>query len=304
MSKKRFVKLSKEELRKRIVQYEMKEKKLKRYGLIGAIIGLIGLLISMAAESTSVVIFLILLLVGLGCFYLGVRLRRKSESLVQEQLNDFFEAELEKKFGPRMHTPEMGIDATFLEEINPVDLYWNRCLLLRSYEGNHHGVHFSAANVELYELRQITAEDSSQNATKTVFEGVILRCRDICDPSRNIALRRPWEDNHKSDLTDSAVFQQHFSARTVDGQPADDLVTPQLRELIRKLESLSDNYRVVALILHDGEATLALAGYSFADGLPSGGKSLQNLYEIRNRFTASLIPMCDLIDILSAEDTL
>ena len=86
MSKKGFVKLSEEELSKRIVQYEMKEKKLKRYGLISAIIGLIGLLITMAAESASVVIFLILLLVGLGCFYLFILLRRISKALVQDQL--------------------------------------------------------------------------------------------------------------------------------------------------------------------------------------------------------------------------
>ena len=70
-------------------------------------------------------------------------------------------------------------------------------------------------------------------------------------------------------------------------------------ELIRKLESLSNDYRVIALIFRDGEAILALAGwFSFADGLPSGGKSLQNLDGIRRRFTASLTPMGDLIDIL------
>lgn len=299
MSRKGFVKLSEEELHKQIAQYEKQEGNLKRYGLLGAIIGLIGLLICMALESGMVLIFLTILLVGGVCFYRGVRLRRKAESLVREQLDDFFESELEKTFGPRMDTPEMSINASFLEEIHPVDRHWTHRQVLRSYEGIHHEVHFSAANVELYKFNQCAEEDSSQAATETLFKGVVLRCKDICNPTWDIALRRPWEDNHKSDLTDSAGFQQHFSARTADDQPADNLVTPQLRELIRKLESLSNDYRVIALIFRDGEAILALAGwFSFAEGLPSGEKSLQNLDGIRRRFTASLTPMGNLIDIL------
>ena len=252
----------------------------------------------MAMESEMNLLFSVILLLGGGCFYLGVRLRRKAESLVREQLDDFFEAELEKTFGPRLHTPEMSINASFLKEIHPVDRHWTNCRVLRFFEGNYHGTHFSASNVELYELRQVHEEDRFQDATETVFEGVVLRCRNICDPALDIALRRPWKDHHKSDITDSAVFHQHFSACTADNQPADDLVTPQLRELIQKLESLSDNHRVNALIFRDGEAILALSGYTFSDGLPSKGKSLQNLYEIRIRFTASLTPMGNLIDIL------
>lgn len=299
MSRKGFVKLSEEELHKQIAQYEKQEGNLKRNGLLGAIIGLLGFLICMALGSGMVLIFLMIILVGGVCFYLGVRSRRKAESLVLEQMDDFFEAELEKTFGPRMDTPEMSINVPFLKEIHPVDRYWERCWMSRFFEGNHHGVHFSAANVELYKFNQCAEEDSTQAATETLFKGVVLRCKDICNPTWDIALRRPWEDNHKSDLTDSAVFQQHFSARTADNQPADNLVTPQLRELIRNLESLSNDYRVIALIFRDGEAILALAGwFSFAEGLPSGEKSLQNLDGIRRRFTASLTPMGNLIDIL------
>ena len=57
MKKKGFIKLSDEELRKRIARYEKQGTNLKRYGLLGAIIGLIGLLICMALESELVVIF-------------------------------------------------------------------------------------------------------------------------------------------------------------------------------------------------------------------------------------------------------
>ena len=308
MNKKGFIKLSDEELRKRIARYEKQRTNLKRYGLLGAIIGLIGVLICMALGSELVVIFVfMILLVGGVCYYMCAHLRWKAESLVREQLDDFFEAELEKTFGPRLHTPEMSINESFLKEIHPVDRHWTNCRVWRFYEGNYHGTHFSASNVELYELRQLAGEDDTRDATETVFEGVVLRCRNICDPALDIALRRPWTDSkksdspdsHTSDITDPAVFHQHFSARTADDQPADDWVTPGLRELIRKLESLSEKYTVNALIFRDGEVILALSGWhSFADSLPPKGKSLQNIPEIKMRFPASLTPMCDLIDTL------
>ena len=80
------------------------------------------------------------------------------------------------------------------------------------------------------------------------------------------------------------------SACTADDRPADYMVTPYLRELIRKMESLGNGYMVTAQIFRNGEAILAIAGYTFADGLPSGGDSLQNLHLIRRRFTVSLPP--------------
>ncbi|MBS7340405.1 MAG: hypothetical protein KIH00_09195 [Lachnospiraceae bacterium] len=60
-------------------------------------------------------------------------------------------------------------------------------------------------------------------------------------------------------------------------------MTPQLREMIQKLESLSDNHRVNALIFRDGEAILALSVYTFSDGLPSKGKSLQRNIDLFSR---------------------
>lgn len=155
MSRKEFVKRSDAELSIQIARYEKQETNLKRCGLFGVIIGVIGSLVCMAMESEMNLLFSVILLLGGGCFYLGVRLRRKAESLVREQLDDFFEAELKKTFGPHMDTPEMSINASFLEEIRPVNKSWNRCRVWRFYEGNYHGTHFSASNVELYESKQV-----------------------------------------------------------------------------------------------------------------------------------------------------
>ena len=81
MSKKSFVKLSEEELLDRLTRYEKRERNLKCYGLCGAIIGLIGLIICMASGSELALIFVAIVLVGGVCYYMGVRLRRKAESL-------------------------------------------------------------------------------------------------------------------------------------------------------------------------------------------------------------------------------
>ena len=110
-------------------------------------IGLIGFLICMASVPELALIFVVIVLAGVVCYYMGVRLRRKAESLVMEQLGGFFDAELERTFGPHMDTPEMCINSPFLEEIRLVDKYWNRCRAWRFYEGNYHGTHFSASNV-------------------------------------------------------------------------------------------------------------------------------------------------------------
>ena len=319
---------------------------MKRWGFCVVFIGLIGFLICMASVPELALIFVVIVLAGVVCYYMGVRLRRKAESLVMEQLGGFFDAELERTFGPHMDTPEMCINSPFLEEIRLVDKYWNRCRAWRFYEGNYHGTHFSASNVELSELRQLAGEDDLRDATETVFEGLVLRCRDVCDPALDIVLRGHGTDHRQSDLMDPAVFRQHFSVCTAGDQPADDLVTPQLRELVLKLETLDNcemvdlevqqirkrlqgaailerkhkklgaglvdsvyedirkmeacaNYTpLTSLILRNGEATLAIDGYAFAEGLPSGGQNLQNPALIRKRFTASLTPMGNLIDIL------
>lgn len=347
MSKKNLVKLSEAELLERIARSEKRELRLKIYGFYGAAIGLIGAIIFKLLDSEMLMcIFLIVLFGGLASIFLGDHVYKKSRSLVQEQLDDFFEAELERAFGSRLSTQEMRINKSFLKEIRPVEPYWDECQVWRFYEGNYNGTHFSAANVELYELRQLAGEDDIRDATETVFEGLVLRCRDVCDPTLDIVLRGHGTDHRQSDLMDPAVFRQHFSVCTAGDQPADDLVTPQLRELVLKLETLDNcemvdlevqqirkrlqgaailerkhkklgaglvdsvyedirkmeahaNYTpLTSLILRNGEATLAIDGYAFAEGLPSGGQNLQNPALIRKRFTVSLPPVCEMIDIL------
>lgn len=320
-------KLSEGELLRQTAQHKKREDNLKFFGIIGAVIGVIGVIISLALEIGLLgLIFTVVVIVSAVSFFLGTRARKNAEALVSEQLDDFFESELEKAFGPRADTSEMPISQSFLNQFHPVEKHWDRCRVWRFYEGNYHGTHFSAADVELFYLD--SHEHSNNNTRQTVFNGFVLRCKDVCDPALDIVLRREGAD---------------LSTRTGNNQPADDLVTPQLRELIRKLETLdnremvelevqqlhkrlqgaenlekkhkklgaglvdgvhedirkmearANNVPITALRLRNGEAALAINGYLYAYGLEG---SLQNLDLVRRRFTVSLPPACQMIDIL------
>ena len=81
------------------------------------------------------------------------------------------------------------------------------------------------------------------------------------------------------------------------GLLADELVTPQLRALVQRLEEFASNGKVGGLILRGGELTLALnKGYVFAN-VPNA-IDMRDIDGIRKWFTASLTGMAGLLDIL------
>lgn len=78
---------------------------------------------------------------------------------------------------------------------------------------------------------------------------------------------------------------------------ADEMVTPQLRALVRRLEEFANNGKVGGLILRGGELTLALnTGCVFAN-VPNA-IDMRDIDRIRKWFTASLTGMAGLLDIL------
>ena len=81
------------------------------------------------------------------------------------------------------------------------------------------------------------------------------------------------------------------------GLLADEMVTPQLRALVRRLEEFANNGKVGGLILRGGELTLALnTGYVFAN-VPNA-IDMRDIDGIRKWFTASLTGMAGLLDIM------
>lgn len=81
------------------------------------------------------------------------------------------------------------------------------------------------------------------------------------------------------------------------GLLADEMVTSQLRALVRRLEEFANNGKVGGLILRGDELTLALnTGCVFAN-VPNA-IDMRDIDRIRKWFTASLTGMAGLLDIL------
>ena len=226
--------------------------------------------------------------------------QKKKNDLIWQQLGGYFGAELKRFFGAEPEKPELPIDYRFLKNVGLIGIEWTECSVKDFHEGEHNGLRFSAANVELgrtVEERSGPDNDNWMTRSETLFRGVVLRCKGICAPDVDIALNEQFQERKGGNLTDPAVFRRHFAARTADGQPADELVTPQLRALVRRLEEFANNGKVGGLILRGGELTLALnTGYVFAN-VPNA-IDMRDIDGIRKWFTASLTGMAGLLDIL------
>ena len=238
---------------------------------------------------------------GVALFLLVAKpAQKKKKALMQEQLGGYFRTELTRAFGPEPKTAELPIDWAFLESAELLAVPWTECSVEDFHEGIHNGLRFSAANVELrrtVEEKSGPDNDNWMTRTETLFRGIVVRCKDIGDPALDMVIREMFQERKKDDITDPALFRKHFTSRTANGQDVDEQVTPQLRELVQKLEASSNSAKLGGLILRDGDLTLALnTRYVFA-GVPEE-LDLRDVDGIRKWFTASLTGMGNLLDLL------
>ena len=238
---------------------------------------------------------------GVALFLLVAKpAQKKKKALMQQQLGSFFRTELTKAFGPEPEPATLPIDWGYLAAAKLSNDPFTECTLTDFHEGEHKGLRFSAANVELrrtVEEKSGPDNDNWMTRTETLFHGIVIRCKGICDPALDITLNDMFQERKKDDITDPAAFRKHFAAHTADGRKADDLVTPQLRELVKKLETTSRTSKLCGLILRDGDLALALnTQYVFA-GVPEW-LDLRDIDGIRKWFTASLTGMGNLLDLL------
>ena len=244
---------------------------------------------------------------GVALFLLVAKpAQTKKKALMQQQLGGFFRTELTKAFGPEPEPATLPIDRAYLKTANLSTVAFTECTVTDFHEGEHKGRRFSAANVELrrtVEEKSGPDNDNWMTRTETLFRGIVVRCKDICDPALDIALNDLFQERKKDDIIDPAAFRKHFAAHTADGREADDQVTPQLRDLVQKLEASSNSAKLCGLILRDGEMTLALnTRYVFA-GVPEE-LDLRDIDGIRKWFTASLTGMGDLLDLITESPAL
>ena len=281
-------------------------KKLGRYQAAESIGILLGVLCVIAGCVLAFVLHDLIVVLVLG--FSGVVLlllitlpaQKKKNALIWQQLGGYFGAELKRFFGEEPEKPELPIDYRFLKNVGIIGIEWTECSVKDFHEGEHNGLRFSAANVELgrtVEERSGPDNDNWMTRSETLFRGAVLRCKNICAPGMDITLNEQFQERKGGELTDPAVFRKHFAARNADGQPADELVTPQLRALVRRLEEFANNGKVGGLVLRGGELTLALnTGYVFAN-VPNA-IDMRDIDGIRKWFTASLNGMAGLLDIL------
>ena len=244
---------------------------------------------------------------GVALFLLVAKpAQTKKKALMQQQLGGFFRTELTKAFGPEPEPATLPIDWAYLKAAKLSAVAFTECTVTDFHEGEHKGLRFSAANVE---LRRTVEEKSGPNndnwmtRTETLFRGIVVRCKDICNPTLDIALNDMFQERKKDDITAPAAFRKHFAAHTADGREVDDQVTPQLRDLVQKLEASSRSAKLCGLILRDGDLALALnTRYVFA-GVPEE-LDLRDIDGIRKWFTASLTGMGNLLDLITESPAL
>ena len=273
--------------------------------LLGVLLVIAGCIMMFVYRNIAVIC--ILVFAGVALFLLVAKpAQTKKKALMQQQLGGFFRTELTKAFGPEPEPATLPIDWGYLAAAKLSNDPFTECTVTDFHEGEHKGLRFSAANVELrrtVEEKSGPDNDNWMTRTETLFRGIVVRCKGICDPALDITLNDMFQERKEDDITDPAAFRKHFAAHTASGQEVDDQVTPQLRELVKKLETTSRTSKLCGLILRDGDLALALnTRYVFA-GVPEE-LDLRDIDGIRKWFTASLTGMGNLLDLITESPAL
>ena len=289
-------KLTDAELSKKLGGYQRTESIGMLLGILCVVSGCILMFV-----KRDIILICVLVFVGVALFLLVAKpAQTKKKTLLQQQLGGYFRAELTRMFGVEPAAPALPIDRAYLKAAKLSAVDFTECTVTDFHEGEHKGLRFSAANVELrrtVEEKSGPDNDNWMTRTETLFRGIVVRCKDICDPALDIALNDMFQERKKDDITDPAAFRKHFAAHTADGREADDQVTPQLRDLVQKLEASSASAKLCGLILRGGDLTLALnTRYVFAD-VPDE-LDLRDIDGIRKWYTASLTGMERLLTLL------
>ena len=290
------------ELSKKLGGYQRTESISISLGVLLVIAGCISMFIQHDPILVCALVF-----PGVALFLLVAKpAQTKKKALMQQQLGGFFRTELTKAFGPEPEPATLPIDWAYLAAAKLSTVPFTECTLTDFHEGEHKGLRFSAANVELrrtVEEKSGPDNDNWMTRTETLFRGIVVRCKDICDPALDIALNDLFQERKKDDITDPAAFRKYFAAHTADGREADDQVTPQLRDLVQKLEASSNSAKLCGLVLRDSDLTLALnTRYVFA-GVPEE-LDLRDIDGIRKWFIASLAGMGNLLDMITESPAL
>lgn len=285
-------------LSRRLGKYQAIETATMVLGIAVVLAGVVSLFV-----LRNVLVLGVLMFSGVGIIVgLSQPAQKAKRELLFRELGIEFREELNRTFGPEPKNPAMPISSEIVRSDNPLSVDWTNSTVLHFREGVHNGHRFSATNVKLERFVEERSGPDCENWTshlETVFQGIIVRCADVCGPDLYVEIRDLFKPRSDADLTDPDVFRRYFAARNEYCLSADDRVTPEMRALVAQLESFAGRSKVANLTFRNGELMVALnTDYSFADLPPQ--LDLRDIDGIRKWFTASLKSMGQLIDRIYA----
>lgn len=290
-------KMSKVELSEKLGRYQ----KQARIWLIVGLLGIAGGLISaIAVQDAALKTILVGALFGGGLccvLFLSSGAQKKLKALMREQLGGLFQAELEKSFGPALHTPEMRIDPSLMKTLHLLDGQWEECAVENFYEGNYSSIHFSAANVRLdhvYERGNV--RDGLGTWQDMVFKGVVLRCETHIPASSMVRANVRTEESPHGIVTDNETFDRCFCVTAATEQDAFHLLTPQFMGLIVTFNQRFEG-QILCFCWEGNVFSLVIeTNYGFAS--IASDMDMSDLDAVRHSYRNSLKEMETLLDLL------
>ena len=165
--------MSDAELSKKLGSYQ----KTESIGILLGVLLVIAGCVSMFIQR-NVILVCALVFPGVALFLLVAKpAQNKKKALLQQQLGGYFHEELTRAFGPEPEAPELPIDWAYLQAAKLSTISFTECTVTDFHEGEHKGLRFSAANVELrrtVEEKSGPDNDNWMTRTETLFRGIVV----------------------------------------------------------------------------------------------------------------------------------
>lgn len=296
-------KMSEAELSKKLGHYQRQARAWTVIGLVGVLGGVISFFTveDMVLKSllTAVLFF------GGVCAALlaGGGAQKKLKALMQEQMGGFFDAELENAFGPELHTEQMRIDERLVRSLRLLDNQWEEIETENFREGEHHGVHFSAANVRLNHVYERgTPQDGLETCRDMVFKGIVLRLEMRSTAAESILAAARTEDSPRGITTGSKEFDRCFCVTAGSEQYVKSVLIPHLTARILEFCQGIDG-QLSGFCLSGSTLSMAIeTDYAFA--CVASSVDLRDLEALRRSYVSSLHEMGRIIDLLTENSEL
>lgn len=268
-------------------------------GVVGTVSGIICFF-AVQDMALKAILVTVLFFGGVCCaIFFGGGAQKKLKALMQEQFGDFFRAEWKKAFGPDLRSPEMRIDEPFMKSLHLLDGEWEECTVENFHEGNHCGVHFSAANVRLDHVYQRgTPHDGYETCRSMAFQGVVLRCGTRVPVSSTVLASARTEDSPRGILTNNEIFDRSFCVTADSEQDAARLLTPQFIDFLTEFDRDIEG-QILGFCWEDSTFSLALET-DFGIAAVAGSIDLRDLDAVRRSYIRSLEELCSVLDRLIA----